>query len=345
MNIKILHAPNNITGTPRKLAELERKEGFVSDSINTTIDLIDGPSHFNSKENFFSKILFRLKYLFLALFYYDVINFHAGASLLPFNLDLPLLRLLNKKVIIHYYGSEVRIIEDFKKVNPYSDFLGEDLKNRAAKDKVKRFKIRWHATWVNFAIAPRDSFYFISKFYNEKKIFELWSANILDSQMKKLSSEDYVSQNDVPIIIHCPTNRLTKGSIYVDMAIKNLKKKGCQFVYKCIENMKKSELHELIKKEADIVLDQFLIGTFGNLAVETLALGKISVGYLNEELCLQFSNDCPIVNATIDTLEEELEKLINSKNLRDEISKKGPEFINKKINEKLIMNELNKLYK
>ena len=92
------------------------------------------------------------------------------------------------------------------------------------------------------------------------------------------------------------------------------------------------------------MIDQFLIGTFGNLAIETLALGKISVGYLNEDLCLQFSKDCPIVNATVDTLEVELGKLIEDINLRNSISIKGPDFIQVKLNEKIIIDKLTSLY-
>lgn len=342
--MNILHAPNNITGTPRKLAELERKEGFKSDSINTTITEIDGPSHFNSANDLFSKILFRFKYLYLAITYYDVVNFHAGASLLPFNLDLPILRLFNKKIIFHYYGSEVRIIKEFKKVNPYFNLLEIDGKNNSLIDKKKKRKIKWQSTWAHYGIAPRDSYYFISKIYDQNKIVELWSANILSRELKELSAKKIISQNKVPMIIHCPTNRLTKGTAYVDKALESLKRKGFKFIYKSIENMEKTDLQEFIREKADIVIDQFLIGTFGNLAIETLALGKISVGYLNEDLCLQFSKDCPIVNATVDTLEVELGKLIEDINLRNSISIKGPDFIQVKLNEKIIIDKLTSLY-
>ena len=69
-NLKILHAPNNITGAPRNLATLERRRGLKSDSINTTVVEPDGQCHFNSKDNLISKIYFRIKYFFLALIYF-----------------------------------------------------------------------------------------------------------------------------------------------------------------------------------------------------------------------------------------------------------------------------------
>ena len=46
------------------------------------------------------------------------------------------------------------------------------------------------------------------------------------------------------MIIHCPTNRLTKGTAYVDKALESLKRKGFKFIYKSIENMEKTDLQE-----------------------------------------------------------------------------------------------------
>ena len=342
--MKILHGPNNITGAPKKLADLERKKGLFSDSFNTTVLDIDGPSHFNSNDDLFSKVIFRIKYFFLAITYYNVLNFHAGASFLPFNLDLPILRLLRKKIIFHYYGSEVRIIKDLQAVNPFFDYLKEDGKNNSNQDFKKLTKLKWQSIWADYAVAPRDSFYFISQIYKEEKILELWSANILDESFISLMKKELIPQKKVPTIIHCPTNRLTKGSSFVEQAIKNLKNKGYKFTYKSIETMDKQDLQQFIRDEADIVIDQFLIGTFGNLAIESLALGKICVGYLNEELCLQFSQNCPIVNASIDSLESKMEELLKDFNLREVIAKKGPIFINKKIDEDSIIKELIKLY-
>ena len=342
--MKVLHGPNNITGTPKKLADLERSKGLISDSVNTTIIEIDGPAHFNASNNLFSKILFRIKYFYLAITYYEVLNFHAGASLFPLNIDLPILKMFGKKIIIHYYGSEVRMIKKLKEDNPFFDLLKHDGKNSPKQDFIKKSKIFWHSIWANYAVAPRDSFYFISQIYPEKKVIEMWSANILDQDFIALTKEKSIPQKSIPTIIHCPTNRVTKGSSYVEDTIKKLKEKGCKFKYKSIEGMNKSDLQKFIMYKVDIVLDQFLIGTYGNLAIESLALGKVTVGYLNQELCLQFSENCPIVNATLDTLEEKLERLINQRDLRQSIANKGPEYIHEKLEEESIINKLTSLY-
>ena len=77
--LKILHGPNNITNTPRKIADLERRKGHLSDSINTKIVMPDGPSHFNSKDNLVSKILFRFNFLRLPRWVREAKNQPGGA--------------------------------------------------------------------------------------------------------------------------------------------------------------------------------------------------------------------------------------------------------------------------
>tara|TARA_B100000212_G_scaffold45845_1_gene29597 strand:- start:13860 stop:14933 length:1074 start_codon:yes stop_codon:yes gene_type:complete len=341
--MKILHCPNNISGTPRALAELERENGFESLSISTSLIEIDGPSDKISKPNKVSKIFFRLKYFCLALIRFDIINCHAGASLLPLNLDLPFLKLFGKKVIFHYYGSEVRLLKLSKSINPFFSLLGKDEKHKSFLDLKKILKLKWHSLWVNAALAPRDTNYFVSYCYSKSVEGSLWCGNIFVSDIEKQFSE-FKDQKSIPTIIHCPTNRATKGSDYVKKTIDKLLQDGYKFKYIEKEKIEREKLLQIIYEEVDIVLDQFLVGSFGNLALETLALGKVSVSYLNETLCKDFSDDCPIVSASVESLYDVLSELIPNQARRVEISKLGKVYIKANLDKQEIMRRLNQIY-
>lgn len=339
--MKILHAPNNITGTPKKLAELEREKGFNSDSVSTTVVDIDGPSHFVSRDNLFAKIFFRIKYFYLSLTYYDVLNFHAGSSLLPLNLDLPFYRFFNKRVIFHYYGSEVRLTSELKKINPYYKLLSQDNKNSENKDWLKKLKMYWASIWVDHAIAPKDVYFYVSKVFKEENISKIWSANLLSSEyLTKI--DNIVEQKTLPVIIHCPTNKATKGTEFVLGAIERLKNKGIKFQFFLIENKEKEFVQDFIINEADIVLDQYLTGSFGNLCVETMAAGKVAHCYLNDNF--HDNDNLPIVNTTIENIEESLESLILNHEKRKEISLASQNFIKEKLNNSKVFQELEKIY-
>ena len=71
----------------------------------------------------------------------------------------------------------------------------------------------------------------------------------------------------------------------------------CDFLL--LEDRPHADVQRILRDEADIVLDQFLLGGFGSLAVEGMYYGKPVVGYLIESVRAEHYPDCPIVNATI----------------------------------------------
>lgn len=62
--------------------------------------------------------------------------------------------------------------------------------------------------------------------------------------------------------------------------------------------------------EADIVIDQFAIGTYGTFACEGMAAGKPVVAYLDKESIATCGVTPPIVNATPETLGSVMEGLL-----------------------------------
>jgi glycosyltransferase involved in cell wall biosynthesis len=339
--LKIFHGPNNITNTPRKLADLERARGHKSDSVNAGSVETNGPCHINGPRNKISSIFFRLKYMFLCMTYYQVINFHAGSSLLPFNLDLPLYKLFKRKVIFHYYGSEVRTIKELKEVNPYYKHLEADKKNSERKDFLKKIKMLWVSLWVYKAIAPKDVYFYVSNIFPQRKISNIWSANLLSTEfLEKIRSRS--EQKLIPTIIHCPTNTATKGTEFVIKAVDNLAKKGLNFEFVLLENKDRSYVHDYIINKADIVLDQYLTGSFGNLCIESMAAGKVCSCYLIDTF---HKNDkLPIVNTKIENLESSLESLILDLDKRTKISEESYQFIKTNLNNNIILDKLESFY-
>ena len=340
--LKIFHGPNNLTNTPRKIADLERGRGHLSDSINAGLIETNGPAHYNGPRNRFFVLFFRLKYFFLCLSYYEIINFHAGSSLLPVGLDLPFYRLFNKKIIFHYYGSEVRIIKELKEINPYYKSLIQDKKNSERKDLLKKAQMYWVSIWADKVIAPKDVYFYVSKVFPKNRISQIWTANLLSAEFLE-KTKNRSKQKLIPTVIHCPSNRATKGTQFVEEAVNNLVKKGINFKFILIEDKERSFVHDYIVNEADIILDQYLTGSFGNLCIESMAAGKISHCYLNPTF--HGEEDLPIVNSSIEKLESSLETLILDFDKRKEISLASYQFIKNKLNTEKIMDELEKIYR
>lgn len=97
---------------------------------------------------------------------------------------------------------------------------------------------------------------------------------------------------------------------------------------------------------ADVVIDQFSIGSFGLGALETLSVGKPLITYIREDCIAEcYGDELPILNAH--TTEEILQRLFEARNetLRQSLSTRAREWIIKHHSRDVVINELLKLYR
>jgi len=82
--------------------------------------------------------------------------------------------------------------------------------------------------------------------------------------------------------------------------------------------------------ECDIVVDQLLIGWYGAVAVEAMALGKPVLCYLREEdlkRFVPFRDRIPIVRTTKETLADDLRTLLGDTARGSELGVAGRRFV------------------
>ncbi|MEM5805351.1 MAG: glycosyltransferase [Candidatus Aenigmatarchaeota archaeon] len=146
-------------------------------------------------------------------------------------------------------------------------------------------------------------------------------------------------KNDTLTILHAPTDRFIKGTDIILKTINELKKEGYNIRFLLLEAIPRVEVKKFYSK-ADIVIDQILLGWYGVFSVECMALGKPVCAYIRDDL-KKFAKGCPIINVNKENIKEKLKKVIESKNLREKISKKSVKYVKKvhdsvKIAEKII---------
>jgi hypothetical protein len=84
--------------------------------------------------------------------------------------------------------------------------------------------------------------------------------------------------------------------------------------FRLAEGLPWSGMRKLVK-DADIVVDQFAVGTYGTFACEGMAAGKPVVAFMDERVHKAVGAVPPIVNATPDTLRTALESLLDDRAL------------------------------
>jgi hypothetical protein len=102
--MRFLHVGDNICGIPSALARAQREAGHQADVMSFTVDKQGHLADYQYNE---SNPMKRVLQLLQKVSSYDVLQF-VGNSLLPRGADIPLWRLMGKKVTVHYHGSDIR---------------------------------------------------------------------------------------------------------------------------------------------------------------------------------------------------------------------------------------------
>jgi len=127
-------------------------------------------------------------------------------------------------------------------------------------------------------------------------------------------------------IAHTPTNRQLKQTDIFLKAVESLEKKyPVEAVL--VEGKPWRECLQL-KRTAEIVYDQMARGSYGMSAVESMVMKQAVVGRLNNWV-RSIHPDCPVIDATPETLKARLESLLKREDLLRETQAKGRRFAEK----------------
>lgn len=154
-----------------------------------------------------------------------------------------------------------------------------------------------------------------------------WCPVVIDPS--RFANEAPVLAGGPARIIHLSSDPLQKGSDRIEPALASLVESGAAR-YELISGVPSSEIPTVIAG-ADIVLDQFRLGSYGVAACEAMAAGRIVVGHVlpsvRQRVEQEFGHELPIVEATPDTLSETIAELIGAPEEARRIAAAGPRFV------------------
>jgi glycosyltransferase involved in cell wall biosynthesis len=228
-------------------------------------------------------------------------------------LDLPYIKASGAAAVCRFTGYELRRRSLDMELNPYSPFhSGYD---SGYDESVQLAYLDHLREWTDRFIVQDP----------EMQTF-LPEAEIVPRGID-LNEFSYVGakRRERPVVLHAPSRQQLKGTEQVVATVERLRQRGLSFEFHLVEGVDHREATKLYA-EADIVIDQMLIGWYGVLAMEAMALGKPVLAYVRPDLFERFSPPIPIVNATIDDLDEKLGDLIADPERREELGLAGRAF-------------------
>lgn len=322
------------------LAQGERKSGLDSDVLALFGDRWQYPADRTvfeePQESLLSKIyglVVRTKEVYRIRNQYHIFHFNYGTSLIDlWKIGMPLLDLpfYKGKIVVTFNGCDVRQkYPTIRRVafsachdrNCYDGICNSRLRGKLKKIRVSKFDRYADAI---FAVNP-DLLYFLPK---RAKFLPYTIAN-----WTEIETLPYKNVNRKLRIVHSPTSRAAKGSDMIIDSLDLLKKRyGDAFEVILVENMPNKRARQ-VYAEADLAIDQILVGWYGGFAVEAMKMGKPVMAFIRKE-DLQFlpgrmASDCQnaIIQVDPSSIFEKLCELIENVTVLKRYREAGLDYV------------------
>ncbi len=311
-----------------------------------------GKKHFNMPVDFMLEfsanpirsLLERIVLFFRLLPKYDLWHLNFLETFFFYPVNLAILKLFGRKIILTCRGVDVR---------NGLDFLPKELFNKTNNWPQYYQKIvAQRSRWITFKqrLRVRTFVYFADKI--------ILTGPFLASAVSKYDRiipyareigalKKYKKNTKKIKILHVPSEPVVKGSQIIEKTFKKLQKKYPKYEFKILSKLPHQQLL-LEMAQADIVVDQLLVGWYGGQAVEAMAMGKIVMAYLNAPYLalVDFADEIPIVNTNVWTFGQDLTDLLenlveNQKNMAE----KSVKFAQKYHNAAKIAQSYEQIYK
>jgi len=143
-------------------------------------------------------------------------------------------------------------------------------------------------------------------------------------------------------ILHGPSDIYVKGSKSVIKAVKRLKSEGYTIRLIQPRNVRHRDMISLFN-QADIVVDQLLLGWYGAFSVEAMAMEKPVCVYVREEW-ESYLPSTPYLNSNVKNITENLRTLVEDEALRRDLGVEGREFCKKFHDSMRVTKQIMKFY-
>jgi glycosyltransferase involved in cell wall biosynthesis len=316
---RILHAPSNIAGIAGLLARAQRDLGYDATSIEYVAHQYgfgaDKTLGLSRDTGVVKKAATVSRFALGALRQYDVFHFYFGNTLFPYPYpDLALLRALGKRVIFHFCGCDVR--------------------NRAA--TLENYEVSGCHECISLVCLgkrhpnPRRA---DAALVSTPDLLEFVPGAILMPGPVDLSRwtprpprTTPITQDDPVRILHAPSDREIKGTRYLLDAVERLKAVGCPVELLMLEGVPHDQVVEFCG-QADIAVDQLMIGAYGTVSIEMMAKGVPVVCRIRDDLRPHYASDLPIVSAGPSDVYDVLERLVQHPEIWAELGRRGLDYV------------------
>jgi hypothetical protein len=237
--------------------------------------------------------------------------------------EMERLRHAGVSVAMIFHGSDIRPPLRHAELSEWSPFRDRGLPRNVYSDRAERNLDHASELDVPVFVSTPDLLRWVP--------FATWCPVVVDTARWRNASAE-VARDEIrhrPIVVHAPSNPRMKGTQKIEPMLRQLHASGV-IEYRQIVGVPHSQMPS-VYAQADVVLDQFAIGSYGVASCEALAAGKLVIGHVDDftrgVVRERTGLDLPVLEATSDTLEFVLRTLSAEPTRLDGLRAEGPAYV------------------
>lgn len=234
--------------------------------------------------------------------------------------EIEALRAAGVSVALLAHGSELRLPSRHREVDRWSPFRDDDW---ADVPILEAAAIRFRR------LAERAD---VPVFVSTPDQLADWPSGIwvpLSVEPVRWRSERPVLEADRLRVVHAPTNPRIKGTHLIEPVLERLDREGL-IEYQRLLGLTSSQMPEAVAG-ADVVIEQFRIGTYSVAAVEAMAAGRLVIVHLHDQVqqavLHRFGRPAPVLSSSPDEVEHLLRDVAARRSHYRDIAARGPSFV------------------
>ena len=339
---RILWGPIPIQAT-QYFSRACRRYGYLSHTLMYGRYALNAPEDFDYypdtlfptfRSPFFAPDLYRYRCFLWALRRYEVRfhNFDGGfLSQTPLDfVETRLWRLAGGKTIVYPYGSDAQVLRRIRSL-PVRHTIMRDYPQMAKSEAATERRLQHYTRYADFICASVESIDYLP--YWDLALMQLGAIDTDAVNRERVPAGRLRREHsDKKIIFHAPNHRHVKGTDLLLEACEALKREGRDdFELVIYERRTNREVLEAMR-DADIVADQFVMGSYAFFAMEAMALGKPVMCYLRPDLYefyrhYSWGGECPVVDTPPDRIKEVIVRLLDDDEGRASLGRAGRAFV------------------
>jgi hypothetical protein len=154
-----------------------------------------------------------------------------------------------------------------------------------------------------------------------------WLPVVVDAD--RWSTDAVPLDRELPVVVHAPSKAVVKGSDLIDPILRRLDAEGV-LTYRRLQGVPADAMIAAVQ-DADIVVDQFRIGSYGVAACEAMAAGRVVVSHVSDQVRSHVRSNTgvhlPIVQARAGEVEGVLRDILSDRTAFRSIAAAGADFV------------------